>query len=417
MSATSPDRRAGSRGTAPPDLRLFRSEALDDHLQPGEGAVVVRVSAPWTWSLLWVVLLALAAAAVASIVGEVEVSGRGRGILRPTGGVRLLVAQLPGTVSEVGAHSGQAVRAGDALLRIDSPGVQGQLLEAERNLEAVRTDYAAISSRQDRHHGEQIERLGTRARRLEEQIASFRKSTAFHERRLQADSELQEKGLASPLAVAESGDALEQVQRQLSAAELALDQTQQELASLQGRRQEELWQRRQVLNGALNRSASLAFVLNQTAIRAPEDGTVEALLVRLGETVQAGQAVGKVIARGSALHVVSFLAERDRAFVQPGDEVHLELDQLPYGEYGTVRARVSRISGDLASPYEVREALGEDQKLDSPTYRVELDVVDARAAEAARVSLRTGMLMNVRYTLRRQRVATLWLEPLRKWLR
>jgi len=191
----------------------------------------------------------------------------------------------------------------------------------------------------------------------------------------------------------------------------------QELASLAGRREEELWQRQQVLSGAQNRRDSLALVRRQTLVEAPEDGTVEALLARLGEVVQAGQVVGKLIPRGSPLQVVSFLAERDRAFVKVDDEVHLELDQLPYAEYGTLRARVVRISDDLASPFEIREALGEDQKLDHPTYRVELEITDARAASAARVKLRTGMLMSVRYTLRRQKLVTLVLDPLRRWLR
>jgi multidrug efflux pump subunit AcrA (membrane-fusion protein) len=115
--------------------------------------------------------------------------------------------------------------------------------------------------------------------------------------------------------------------------------------------------------------------------------------------------------------VVSFLAEKDRAFVKPGDDVRLELDQLPYAEYGTLQAKVIRISDDLASPYEIREALGEDQKLDAPAYRVELEITDAASLHAAQVRLRTGMLMNVRYTLRRQRFITLVLDPLRRWFR
>jgi membrane fusion protein len=144
---------------------------------------------------------------------------------------------------------------------------------------------------------------------------------------------------------------------------------------------------------------------------------VEALLVKPGEVVQAGQVVGKLIPQGAPLQVVSFLAEKDRAFVKLGDEVHLEMEQLPYAEYGTMRARVVRVNDDLASPYEIREALGEDQKLDAPAYRVELEITNYNALEIAKVKLRTGMLMNVRYTLRRQRLITLVLDPLRRWFR
>jgi hypothetical protein len=95
----------------------------------------------------------------------------------------------------------------------------------------------------------------------------------------------------------------------------------------------------------------------------------------------------------------------------------LELDQLPYAEYGTVRARIERISADLASAYEIREALGDHPLPAQPTFRVELRVLEAGAAARAGIPLRSGMLMNARFTLRRQRLITLVLDPLRKWFR
>jgi len=103
--------------------------------------------------------------------------------------------------------------------------------------------------------------------------------------------------------------------------------------------------------------------------------------------------------------------------VRPGDDVRLELDQLPYAEYGTARARIERISDDLASAFEIRESLGDNPFPNVPTFRVELRLTDTRAVEKAGVPLRSGMLMNARFTLRRQRLITLVLDPLRKWLR
>ncbi|HSD19314.1 MAG TPA: HlyD family efflux transporter periplasmic adaptor subunit [Anaeromyxobacter sp.] len=399
--------------TAP---RLFRDEALKHRLAYEEGRGLVRVSPPWTWALLWVVVSAVVAAVAASFVGEVEVTGRGRGIARPTAGVRVLTTQLGGTIARVEARSGERVKSGATLLHIESPSVQAQLLEADRELEALRTKFSAVSSQQDQHYAEQIENLKARAKRAEDQIASLRSSASHFERRVEADLGLLKKGLVSDMAVAESRDALAQAQRQLSGAEQALDQTRQELASLEGRREEELWNREQLLASAQNKRDALALVLAQGVVQAPEDGTVESLLARAGEVVQAGQVVGKLVPIDSPLQVVSFLAERDRAFAKPGDEVELELDQLPHAQYGTLRARVARIGDDLASPAEIRDALGEDQKI-GPSYRVELEITDASAAEAAHVKLRTGSLMNVRFTLRRQRVVTLVLKPLQRWFR
>jgi multidrug resistance efflux pump len=251
---------------------------------------------------------------------------------------------------------------------------------------------------------------------MSEQIDSLRASASHQQRRLDADQQLLAKGLVSDIAVGETRDALAQAQRQLNAAEQSLDQTRQELASLEARRQDELWQRQQLVSAAQTKRDSLAVALQESVLRAPEDGVVEALTVRVGEVVQAGQPVGKIVPVQSPLVVVSLLAERDRAFAKPGDEVQLELDQLPHAEYGTLRAKVVRIAGDLASPQEIREAFGEEGKPGAPSYRVELEITDASAAEAAKVQLRTGTLMDVRYTLRRQRLITLVFSPLRRWL-
>jgi multidrug resistance efflux pump len=396
--------------------RLFREEALRNRLAFEEGRGVVRVSPPWTWALLWAVVAALAAALTASFVGSVDVTGRGRGILRPVSGVRVLTAQMTGTVVEIGARSGEQVKQGATLLRIESASTKAQLLEADRELDALKTRFAAISAEEDQHYFEQVENLKARAKRIEEQIASLRSSTQFFDRRVQADVGLLKKGLVSEMAVGESRDALAQAQRQLSAAEQTLDQTRQELASLQGRRQDELWSRQQQLAAAQNKRDALAVMMQQSVIEAPDAGTVEAVVVREGEVVQAGQMIGKLVPGESTLHVVSFLAERDRAFVKPGDEAQLELDQLPHAQYGTLRARVARIGDDLASASEIHDALG-DIKLDAPSYRVELEVTDSGAADAAHVKLRTGTLMNVRYTLRRERLATLVLSPLKRWFK
>jgi multidrug resistance efflux pump len=414
--ATAPPAAAKPQAAQPPAApRLFREEALRNRLAYEEGRGLVRVSPPWTWALLWVVVTALALALAASFVGEVDVTGRGRGILRPAAGVRVLTSQLGGTVTRVEVRPGQRVKPGTAILRIESPAVQAQLLEADRELEALRTQFTGVSAQQDQHYREQVENLRARVRRGVDQITSLRSSVAHAERRVEADGGLLKKGLVSDMAVSDSRDALAQAQRQLSAAEQALDQTRQELGSLEGQRQDALWNRQQLIAAAQNKRDALAVVLRQGVLEAPEDGTVDAL-VRAGEVVQPGQVVGKLVPVDSRLQVVSFLAERDRAFAKPGDAVELELDQLPHAQYGTVRGRITRIGDDLASAAELREAFGDDAKV-PPSYRVEIEITDASAAVNAHVKLRTGGLMDVRFTLRRQRLVTLVLKPLERWFR
>ena len=400
-----------------PNPQLFREEALKHYLQAEEGRGLVKVSPPWTWALLCILLAALGSALLASFLGHVEVNGRGRGIVRPTTGVRMLISQASGVVGRIEVHSGQAVKTGTLLLEIEAPNIKSQLLEAERQTESVKSDYQTLSLRQDVAYAEQTQRVTGRIAQLQAQIKSFQESIRLYERKLKAKEVLLKEGLISTFEAEDAREGIAQAQRQLIGGQQALDQAKQERAALESRRQDDLWQRKQVVQNAESKRDGLAFVRGQTVVLAPEDGVVEALLVKPGEVIQAGQVVGKLIPHGAPLQVISFLAEKDRAFVKLGDEVRLELEQLPYAEYGTLRARVMRVNDDLASPHEIREALGEDQKLEVPTYRVELEITNAEALDSAKVKLRTGMLMNVRYTLRRQRLITLVLDPLRRWFK
>jgi len=398
-------------------LTLFRQEALDHHLEGEEGQGLVRVSPPWTWALLMVFLSGVGTALLASLFGRVEVNGRARGILRPRSGIRVVIAQLDGIVGQVEARSGQQVEPGAVLVRIEAPPVQAQLLEARRQVESVRSHYKVTTALQDRSHVEQIRRLEGRMAMLKEQSRSQRQSLAIMELNLQRSLNLEREGVLSPAKVDEAREALAQSQRQLSQSGQALEMASQEGAALENGRQDSLWQRRQTIQGAEVRAEALAFLAGQTLIQAPEGGRVEAMLVKPGEAVRAGQALCKLIPRNASLEVVAFLEEKDRAFVRPGDAVRLELDQLPYAEYGTVAARVERISDDLASAFEIREALGDNPFPSVPAFRVELSLTDTRAVQKAGIPLRSGMLMNARFTLRRQRLITLVLDPLRKWLR
>ncbi|HET9954833.1 MAG TPA: hypothetical protein VFQ61_10025, partial [Polyangiaceae bacterium] len=79
--------------------------------------------------------------------------------------------------------------------------------------------------------------------------------------------------------------------------------------------------------------------------------------------------------------------------------------------------RIARISSDLASPYELREAFGEGAQLPSPSYRVEMSVVDDDNLRRLSPRIRPGMLVTARFTLRRRTLVALVLDPLRRWLR
>jgi multidrug resistance efflux pump len=396
---------------------LFRAEALQHYLEAENGQGVIQVAPPWTWAVLTIFVSGVLVALAISFLGHVEVNGRGRGIIRPGGGVRRLISQAGGTVGAIEVHPGQAVKAGTVLFHIEAPAIQSQMFEAEKQSASVQSDYRQIAAHQEEAYRQQSQQVKARIQQLREQIASYQDSVKIYERRHEARKKLFDLGLESAFDTDMALEDLATIHRQVSSAQQALNLALQEQAGLESRHQDDLWQRNQLMQTTETKREALNYLHGQTLVQAPEDGTVDALLVRPGEGIQANQVVGKLIPKGATLKVVAFLAEKDRAFVEPGQDVHLELDQLPYAEYGTLKGRITRISDDLASPAEIHEALGEEQKLDALSYRVELEITDRSALEAWKRQLRPGMLLDVRFALRRQRLIALVLDPLRRWFR
>ncbi len=397
----------------PFDEGLFRKAAIDHYLQGEEGAGPLKASPPWTWALFWTLLALLLAVTFLGIFGSVEVTARARGILRPRLGIQVLNTSVAGTVVQVPTHSGQEVQAGQPVLQLDSASFQSQLLEAQRQLSLLQSEHRSVAGRQDRFHAEEESTLKARIAMLVDQEASQRESVNLYVRKFRANQTLLGEKLVSDLAVEESKEALAQAQRQLMISQQSLVQARQEMASLKGRWEDDLWRREQELRQAQSKVDAIQISMAQTVVSAPREGVLEAILVKPGDVLGAGQAVGRIIPKGGPLGIVAFLPEKDRAFVKVGDVARLELDQHPYAEFGTLKAKVLRIASDLASTPEVQEALGEAGKVEGSAYRVELEIQEE---ESRRIQVRTGMLANLRFTLRRQRPLAIFIEPLRRWL-
>ncbi|HET8715450.1 MAG TPA: HlyD family efflux transporter periplasmic adaptor subunit [Holophagaceae bacterium] len=399
-------------------LGLFREEAVEHYLKEAEGRGILRVSPPWSWLLTWTLGGLVIGALAFAILGRVEINDHGRGVLRPTGGVRLLTAPSTATVAELRARRGDFLKAGQPVARLESPELQGSLLEAQRQVDLLRSDFRSVATQQDALYARQTADHEHRLASLQADLASYEHSleTRLHER--EANQRLHALGIVAELEVEKSEDAYEEAQRQLRAGQLALQQEHQAWASIEAERQQQLYTRKSDLSSAETRRQALDYNLQQNLLTAPVDGFVDGLVVRAGDRVQPGQAVCRLVPVDSPLVAISFLPEKDRPYVKEGDLVKVELNGYPYAEYGTLSGKVVRIGEDLASSAEWQEAMGDADHADGPAFRVEVQL-DPRPEDPRLqpIKLRPGMLLSVRYTLRRQSLITMAFEPLKRWLR
>lgn len=401
-----------------PDLSIFRTSALQHHFnRDTEGVPVpLRIAPAWTWGLCWVMVGLLVLAAVLSFTMRVEVNDTGRGQLHLASGARPLIAPVGGTVVRIHVKNGQRVCAGDILLELDAAAVQSQLFEAERALQQLdRVARPAQGAMEELAHQQEREIL-RRLASLRAQVQSQEQSISLYERKHQANETLAKEGLVAQMNVEDSKEAVAQARRALAAAQQSMMSVQQEYQAFQSRRKEDQLQHSQEAQTIRTKRDALAISLAQLQMRAPEAGIVDGLYVRIGDVVASSQEVVHLVPEGAALRAFTLLPEKDRAFLKVGDGVRLEVSQYPPAEFGTLGSRVLRIGEVPATQAELKDVLGDATKVEDATYLVELVVVPDERKPIARQSLRTGMEVQARYTLRRQRPITLLLEPLHRWL-
>ena len=86
--------------------------------------------------------------------------------------------------------------------------------------------------------------------------------------------------------------------------------------------------------------------IDKYSIKAANVGTVHLNIdLKLGETIQAGTAIG-TINSGSGLEIDLYVSAHDRARISPGDECKFTVDGLMQSEYGCIKGTIKSIAND-----------------------------------------------------------------------
>ena len=393
---------------------IFREQAVNSYLETMRRSDVLRVAPPWARGSLAVATLLVMGALCAAFIVKIEQTARARGVLRVAGGIQAVTSQTVGVVLELDAKSGEVVDQGALLAKIDSTTTKTAILEADREVARAQEEVDRLVAHRDKEEAERVgllkQRIGLMQARAANQGATARRLRG----KLASFDRLLDAGLAPANERVAVENELAQAEQSGLALQEQVSETRLQISSISADVAKELDQKRLNVVKAKDHREALVFQLAHTEVHTPRPGRLEAIVVKPGDSVAVGTVIARLVPLGAPRQIVVFLPEADRAFLQEGSEVSIELDQLPAGEFGSLNARVARIASDLATQAEVAEALG-DTKLSEPTFRVELALEDGAPLLALDKLLRPGSLVTARFVLRKRRLITLLFEPLRRF--
>ena len=279
-------------------------------------------------------------------------------------------AHAPGatTVKRLLVNEGDTVKKGQLLLQLDDAEARATAARALAQMRSADADIAAV-----RGGGTHEEVLGTQA-----DLVKAKGELDAAQRNLDATKRLEQSGSASPAEVSAAETRLQTAQAQVNLLQ----------QKLKGRYSPPEVQR--VFAQKTETQAAYAAaqdVLQNSNVRAPQDGIVYSLPVRQGQYVNAGDLLVQV-ANLSKVQVRGFVDEPDIGRLQKGQKVSINWDAIPGRTWEgtltriptTVIVRGTRTVGEITCEVDNR-----DGKL-LPNINVNVSILTAHEDNALTVS-------------------------------
>jgi HlyD family secretion protein len=403
-------------------------------------------------------VLLLVAGGVGSWAATTDISGAviASGVVVVDTSVKKVQHPKGGVVGEILAHDGDAVKAGDVVVRLDDTITRSNLtivtnrlieltarkarLEAERDAQAAITIPAELSGQQDDPKvthvisGEQrlfkirkstragqeaqlrqrIEQIKQEITGLEAQAKAKGEEIILIQRELKGARGLWDKKLMpiSRLTAIEreatrvSGEKaklMSEIARagaQVSETELQIIQIERKLASEVGK---ELGDIDASISEFVERKVAAQDELNRIEIRAPQDGIVhQSIAHTVGGVITGGEAIMLIVPKSDDLKVEAKVSPTDVDQMHIGQTARLLFSAFNQRTTPEISGSVARISADITT----------DERTGASYYTVRMTISQDERARLGKVSLVPGMPVEVFIKTGDRRVLSYLVKPL-----
>jgi membrane fusion protein len=410
---------------------LFRPEVAEAQRQNWLGQVqLVRPLSLTVYSVG--VLCALALVLAFLFFGEYTRKARIDGVLVPDRGVIRLVPPVQGRVLERLVNEGQFVHAGDVMfvLALESSTlstdvqarVQRSLEERKRSLEDSARQQALMAEGEQLSLQRRLDEMRREQTQIEAEAVLHRQRLALALQSLERLESLNREQFISPAQVQAKKEEVIGLQAQAQALERQSATLARDRAVLEGERRAlplALKSRQGAIErdlAALSRESAEQDAVRQIVVRAPQAGTVSAVLAESGQSVSPASALASLIPAGAKLQAHLFAPSGAVGFVRPDQEVRLRFEAFPYQKFGHQGGHVLQVSRTpLAAPELAGLSLSGPMGTGSgaePMFRitVAMDEPQLRSVDGKQ-PLVAGMRMQADVLLERRRLIEWLFEP------
>ncbi len=407
---------------------LFRKESLDANKTKVLGPVALYCP-PFRWLIVAMVCALTIALVGFCSLGSYTKRETAKGVLTPETGIMTITAMTAGTVTALPVREGRGIKKGERIATVSSEistARYGQTREAiARQLEIQSQGVTQQLTNLEQRNVETLKSLQERSSLLAQQTTELdtiyrqrQRQIALSQKQVDKMTAMRAEGYASNTQVEQQeSELLDAKVRLQDVARQRIEIRQQHAQTRQQLREQPLtyFQQKNDLQQKLS-DITQSMMENESRrsvdLRAPEQGTVSAVLVKPGQIVSAGQTIAMLLPDNAHLQARILLSSRAIGFIQSGQRVVLRYESFPWQKFGQHSGAVSEISTSPLSPQEVASLTGNTQ-IQEPLYQVKV-TLDSQSVQAygKQFALRPGSALDADFIVDKRRIYEWVLEPL-----
>lgn len=403
-----PDTRGQEEEAEEAAAGLYRPEALKAMAEKhGISGSAVISPAPANQLLVLILLLMVVAALAFAASGRYASKTRVSGYLEHVNPPARLRAQQSGEVQQLLVKNGDQVKKGQRLLILrpasmsrSGSSTQQEMLELLARHQAGRE---AVNKNLDRQLELELIQLTEERDGLHKRLVQTRELRLLEERkaellarRLAALQAMHTEGHLSDLEWTRMQEEVLNSEQQLASLGIQLSQLASSLAiserELEARQLAGLARRETAADAVVSLEQQQLQLLadTQLVVRAPADGIVRLLQVHPGQELIAGQLMLMIGPPGVRLMAVLAVPASAAGKVYPGQKIELEVSAFPKASYGTLKALVVQVSGQVQLPGDWLAPIA----VAEPSYLVKASLI--QSAVPANMHLKADMTLSAR---------------------
>ena len=415
-------------------MNLFREEV--QAAQTAQWLGSVRLVRPLSFTVVTASAIGIALAlATFAAWGDVNRKAHLSGLLVPTLGTLNVTTPQAGTVVQLPVAEGQQVKAGDVLLVLhaernslhdgqaeDTSARIAQQIEAKaQTLQTERTLRELQTRQREQALTDRMRTIQSELRQVDEEASLSERRVQLAQTTLSRHEQLAKDGFVSAAQVQARQEERMDAEARLQSAQRSRTALQRDLQSVKAERDALGTQLQADFNqldrsrAALEQEATENTARKSIVITAPFAGTVTALGLVAGQSVQANQAL-LTLWPPAQLQAHLYAPSRTAGFVRPGQTVYLRYAAYPYQKFGLYAGKITGVSATPFAPSELPPNLAQQLLSQAGSneamYRVNVQLADqAIKAYGEDIALKPGLTLEADVLQERRKVWEWVLEP------